>query len=148
METSEQTIQQIERAIRKVAAKFPSNEEATILTDIHLRVTQESGELVAFDDDDNEITRVVIEQWIDSKEENFYEEATALLRNVLHGNLHEMVEQMSILRPFSFVLEDDDREHIAALYCADGDTVILSGELLPDLYKDLDTFFDELIKES
>ena len=148
METSEQTIQQIERAIRKVAAKFPSNEEATILTDIHLRVTQESGELVAFDDDDNEITRVVIEQWIDSKEENFYEEATALLRNVLHGNLHEMVEQMSILRPFSFVLEDDDREHIAELYCADGDTVILSGELLPDLYKDLDTFFDELIKES
>ena len=105
METSEQTIQQIERAIRKVAAKFPSNEEATILTDIHLRVTQESGELVAFDDDDNEITRVVIEQWIDSKEENFYEEATALLRNVLHGNLHEMVEQMSILRPFSFVLD-------------------------------------------
>jgi hypothetical protein len=147
METSEQTIQQIERAIRKVAAKFPANQEATVMTDIHLRVTQESGELVAFDDDDNEITRVVIEPWIDNKDENFYQEVTTVLRNVLHSNMREMVDQMSILRPFSFVLEDDDREHIAELYCADGETVILGGELLPNLEDDLDSFFENLIKE-
>ena len=147
MDTSEQTIQQIERAIRKVAAKFPANQEATVMTDIHLRVTQESGELVAFDDDDNEITRVVIEPWIDNKDENFYQEVTTVLRNVLHSNMREMVDQMSILRPFSFVLEDDDREHIAELYCADGETVILGGELLPNLEDDLDSFFENLIKE-
>jgi hypothetical protein len=147
METSEQTIQQIERAIRKVAAKFPANQEATVMTDIHLRVTQESGELMAFDDDDNEITRVVIEPWIDNKDENFYQEVTTVLRNVLHTNMREMVDQMSILRPFSFVLEDDDREHIAELYCADGETVILGGELLPNLEDDLDSFFENLIKE-
>jgi len=147
METSEQTIQQIERAIRKVAAKFPANQEATVMTDIHLRVTQESGELVAFDDDDNEITRVVIEPWIDNKDENFYQKVTTVLRNVLHTSMREMVDQMSILRPFSFVLEDDDREHIAELYCADGETVILGGELLPNLEDDLDSFFENLIKE-
>ncbi len=147
METSEQTILQIERAIRKVAAKFPANQEATVMTDIHLRVTQESGELVAFDDDDNEITRVVIEPWIDNKDENFYQEVTTVLRNVLHTSMREMVDQMSILRPFSFVLEDDDREHIAELYCADGETVILGGELLPNLEDDLDSFFENLIKE-
>ena len=147
METTEQAIQQIERAIRKVAAKFPANQEATVMTDIHLRVTQESGELVAFDDDDNEITRVVIEPWIDNKDENFYQEVTTVLRNVLHTNMREMVDQMSILRPFSFVLEDDDREHIAELYCADGETVILGGDLLPNLEDDLDSFFENLIKE-
>ena len=147
METSEQTILQIERAIRKVDAKYPANQEATVMTDIHLRVTQESGELVAFDDDDNEITRVVIEPWIDNKDENFYQEVTTVLRNVLHTSMREMVDQMSILRPFSFVLEDDDREHIAELYCADGETVILGGELLPNLEDDLDSFFENLIKE-
>lgn len=147
METSEQTIQQIQRAIRKVASRFPANVEATVMTDIHLRVTQESGELVAFDDDDNEITRVVIESWIDNKDEDFYENITTVLRNVLENNARDMVEKMSILRPFSFVLEDDDREHIAELYVADGDTIIVGGELLPDLDKDLDAFFDELIKD-
>ena len=147
METSEQTIQQIQRAIRKVASRFPANEEATVMTDIHLRVTQESGELVAFDDDDNEITRVVIESWIDNKDEDFYEYITTVLRSVLENDARDMVEKMSILRPFSFVLEDDDREHIAELYVADGDTIIVGGELLPDLDKDLDAFFDELIKD-
>jgi hypothetical protein len=147
MKANEQTLQQVERALRKVAEKFPSNEEACIMTDIHLRVTQESGELVAFDDDDNEITRVVIESWIDNKDEDFYENITTVLRSVLENNARDMVEKMSILRPFSFVLEDDDREHIAELYVADGDTIIVGGELLPDLDKDLDAFFDELIKD-
>ena len=62
MKANEQTLQQIERAIRKVADKFPPVEEPTVLTDIHLRVNQETGELLAFDDDDNEITRCVVEQ--------------------------------------------------------------------------------------
>ena len=148
MDTTELTNQQIERAIRKVASRFPTTNEATTMTDIHLRVTQESGELVVFDDDDNEITRVIIEPWIDNKDEDFYQNITTVLRNLLHNNLRDMVEKMSILRPFSFVLEDDDREHIAELYVADGDTVILGGELLPDLDEDLDAFFEDLIKES
>lgn len=147
METSEQTIQQIERAIRKVAEKFPEQQEATIMTDLHLRVTQESGELVTFDDDDNEINRAVIDQWIDNKDEDFYESVTTILRNILHTDLHDMVEKMSILRPFSFVLENDDHDHIAELYCADGDTVILSGDLMPGLDKELDDFLNNLIKE-
>ena len=60
------TIQQVERFIKKIAQKFPaqpSNEENAVLTDIHVRVSQDSGELLAFDDDDTEITRCVVEQW-------------------------------------------------------------------------------------
>ena len=61
MKATEQTLQQITRTIGKVADKFPSEAEPVILTDIHLRANQETGELVAFDDDDKEITRSVIE---------------------------------------------------------------------------------------
>ena len=57
MKASEQTTQQLDRVIRKIAQKFPYSEEPTHLTDIHLRVSQDSGEMLAFDDDDNEITR-------------------------------------------------------------------------------------------
>ena len=65
METLEQTIMQVERFIRKVAQKFSapeSDDETSQMTDIHVRVSQDSGELLAFDDDDNEITRCVVEQ--------------------------------------------------------------------------------------
>ena len=56
MKASDQTIQQIERLIKKIVQKFPEVAEPTCLTDIHLRVFQDSGEILAYDDDDNEIT--------------------------------------------------------------------------------------------
>ena len=72
MKALDQTIQQLERAIKKISQKFPQVEEPTLLTDIHLRVSQESGEMLAYDDDDHEITRCVIEEWINSKDDDWY----------------------------------------------------------------------------
>ena len=39
MNISEQTFQQIDRAIRKIAEKYPAPKEASLMTDIHIRVT-------------------------------------------------------------------------------------------------------------
>lgn len=146
MKVNEQTLQQVERALRKISDKFPANEEATVLTDIHIRVTQETGELVAYDDDDNEITRCIIEQWIDNKEDSFYNDAANTLRSVLAKH-KQQVEQMSILKPYSFVLEDDDCENLCELYLVDDDTVIIDEELMKGLDKDLDDFFAQLMKD-
>ena len=146
MKETEQTLQQIERAIRKIADKFPQNVETDILTDIHIRVSQDTGELMALDDDDNEITRCVIEQWIENKDDRFYEEAEATIRSVLNKQ-KETIEQMALMKPFSFVLEDDDREHVAELYLVDDETVIIDKELMAGLDKDLDQFMEELLKD-
>jgi hypothetical protein len=54
---------------------------------------------------------------------------------------------MSILKPYSLVLEDDDKETITDLYVVDDDTVIIDNELMPGLDKDLDDFFKKLFKE-
>ena len=146
MKTSEQTIQQIDRDIKKVADKFPSSEEATIFTDIHIRVNQETGELVAFDDDDKEITRVIVEQWINNQDDNFYNEVAKQLRKCIE---HEksLIENLAIIRPYSFVLEDEDKENIAELYVVDDDTVIIDPDLMEGLDKDLNDFLEKLLKE-
>lgn len=145
----EQTIQQVERFIRKVAQKFPaqlSEEDNTVLTDIHVRVSQDSGELLAVDDEDNEITRCVVEQWIDNKDENFYDEVAKTLRDVMRKN-SETIDNLGILKPYSFVLEDDDKENLGELYLADDDTIIVGGDLMENLDSDLDSFLDDLLKE-
>ena len=145
----EQTIQQVERFIRKVAQKFPaqlSEEDNTVLTDIHVRVSQDSGELLAFDDEDNEITRCVVEQWIDNKDENFYDEVAKTLRDIMRKN-SETIDNLGILKPYSFVLEDDDEENLGELYLADDDTIIVGGDLMENLDSDLDNFLDDLLKE-
>ena len=146
MKATEQTIQQIERAIRKVADKFPTNEESGILTDIHLRVNQDTGELVAFDDDDKEITRCIIEQWIDNKDDDFYKDVAGVLRSVL-SRQKDMIEKMAILKPYSFVLEAEDHEHLSELYLVDDETVIIDHELMEGLDKDLDSFLENLLKD-
>ena len=148
MEITEQTILQVERFIKKVAQKFPTVEEseASLLTDIHIRVSQDSGEMLAFDDDDVEITRCVVEQWIDCKDENFYDEIADCLRGLLRKNA-EIIDNLGLLKPFSFVLEDDDKQHLGELYLADDDTIILGGDLMQNLDQDLDGFLDELLKD-
>ena len=148
MEITEQTILQVERFIKKVAQKFPTVEEseASLLTDIHIRVSQDSGEMLAFDDDDVEITRCVVEQWIDCKDENFYDEIADCLRGLLRKNA-EIIDNLGLLKPYSFVLEDDDKQHLGELYLADDDTIILGGDLMQNFDQDLDGFLDELLKD-
>ena len=146
MKATEQTLQQLTRALRKVVEKFPATEDAPVLTDIHIRVTQESGEVMVFDDDERELTRCVVEQWIDNKDDDFYASATTALRTVVNKQKNT-IDKMSILKPFSLVLEDDDKETVAELYVADDDTVIIDEELMKGLDKDLDNFFEKLIKE-
>ena len=146
MKATEQTLQQIERAIRKIAQKFPYSEDTDVLTDIHLRVSQDSGELLAFDDNDEEINRCVIEQWIDNKDEDFYEGVAEILRTEL-SKQRELTDNLGIMKPYSFVLEDDDKESLAELYIVDDETVIIGNELMKDLDEDLDDFFEKLFKE-
>lgn len=146
MKATEQTNQQIERVIRKIVQKFPQNDETSMLTDIHIRVAQETGELMVYDDDDQEITRCIVEQWIDNKDDNFYDSVTLILRASLKRD-HELIDRLGIMKPFSFVLEDDDNESIAELYMADDDTVIIGGDLMKDLDQDLDHFLDDLLKK-
>lgn len=145
MKATENTMQQIQRAIRKIAEKFPVNDEAALLTDIHIRVSQDTGELLAFDDDDNEITRCVVEQWIDNKDDDFYEAIAKDIRQCI-SQQKEMVENLSILKPYSFVLENDDCEHITELYVVDDDTVIIDPNLMEGLDEELDIFLAELLK--
>ena len=145
MNFTEQTQQQLERALRKLADKFPAEQEATMLTDIHYRVSQDTGEVTILDDDDCELTRCVVEEWIDSKDDNFYEDVTSAIRHSLASHA-QLVDNLSVLKPYAFVLEDDDREPVAELYVVDGDTVIMDPDLMEGLDKDLDDFLEKLLK--
>ena len=60
--------------------------------------------------------------------------------------MSNVIDDMGLLKPYSFVLEDDDRNHIAELYLSDDNMTIIGGELLRDLDKDLDTFMENLLK--
>ena len=140
MTANEQTFQQIERALRKAASKFLP------LTDIYLQVKQESGELLVFDDDDHELTRCVVEEWIGNRDERFYDEVQPILITAL-TRLKEVTEHVAVLKPYSYVLMGEDHETIADLYLVDDDTMMLSGDLMQGLEEDLEHFWQQLCAE-
>lgn len=143
---SEQTSLQIERFLKKIAQKFPADNDASFVTDIHVSLLQESGELIAYDDDDNEITRCVVEQWIGNTDEDFYHDACGVLRDACEG-MRDVLEHLGIMKPYSLVLENDEKANIGELFLADDDTVIVGGDLMSGLEDDLEKFMSKVMKE-
>lgn len=143
MNANEQSLLQIERALRKTAEKLPTQADDPILTDLYLQVSQESGELRVLDDNDQELTRCVVEEWIGNTEEDFYEHVQAQLCTAIRAQ-QSLIEGINLLRPYSFVLVDDDRETLIELHLVDDDTMILNHELMAGLSDDLEAFWQEL----
>ena len=146
MEASKQTIQQIERTLRKVIAKFPPEAEP-VMTDLHLLVSNYTGEIRTYNDDDEELDRCVVEEWIKSSDETFYDDIVPILRSCIES-LRPSIAKMSIMQPFSFVLIDEDHETLQDLVIIDSEeTVLIDSTLLDGLEDDLDAFLKQLLEE-
>ena len=148
MKATEQTLQQIERCIRRTAEKIPANPDTSLMTDIHVRVIQDSGEVITYNDNDVEIDRGVVEQWIGNTDDDFYKAIPPIIRKCI-DNQKALVDNMGIMKPYTFVLENDEKEPIEELYIVDDDLVIIDTDMMmQDLDKDLDDFLDNLLKDA
>ena len=56
-------------------------------------------------------------------------------------------EKLTILKPYSFVLVDDEKETVAELLLVDDDTLLVNDELLKGLDEELDSFLKELLEK-
>ena len=79
-------------------------------------------------------------------DENFYEQIPSIFRKCIE-KMKNTIENMSILKPFSLVLEDDDKESVAELYLVDDETVIIDPDLMEGLDDDLNSFLEGLLKD-
>jgi len=137
------TILKIQRALRKAAEKFRPDAVPMPVTDLYIQVKPESGELLVFDDDDRELTRCVVEEWIGNNSETFYADVLPVVRAALSDLGNEM-RNLPILKPYAFVLVDESKETIEELLSVDDDLICLDGELMKDLDEDLEAFWAKL----
>lgn len=137
------------RLLSKVAEKYPKTEEPTIITDIHIRVSPDTGDVMAFNDEDQELTRIVVDEWINNplNTEEFYKKAANVLHTAITNSIKNDVHPY-IIEPYNYVLETEIGEHIAELYVVDDEeTTIIGKPFMQDLDKDLDDFINNLLKE-
>lgn len=148
MKLSNQSHSLIESALKDAIGKFTTGNGEMVVTDIHLQPKQGTGELCIFDDDDEILSTVTIDEWVDDESNTFIEDVERLLRSDINklkeaGAFNNLV----ILKPYSFVLVDDDKETIAELLLMDDDTMMVNDELLKGLDEELDDFLKKLLAE-
>lgn len=150
---TEKTTSQLTRLLHKIAAHFPANDDAAIMTDVHIRVNQETGDVMAFNDSDEELTRIVVDEWIENTDtqETFYRDAANEIRKLLYAKNEQGVENgqtLGIIMPYNFVLENELGEHIEELYIADidNDMIVVGTPFMEGLSDELDAFINDLLK--
>ena len=148
MKLSQQSLSTIESAIQKAVVKYVCGCDQTAVTDIHLQPDQTSGQLTIFNDDDEELANVMIEEWATYDGDDFMENVEPSLKSIL-CRMKEAgdFEKITILKPYSFVLVDEDKETVAELLLVDDDTILVDDELLKGLDKELDEFLKNLLEK-
>ena len=138
----------IRDAVKKAMSRFKSETEMDVVTDIHLQPNQADAMLTIYDDDDNELAHARITEWATYESDDFDEEVQSLLTSLLAELKSQgAFDQLHIMKPYSFVLEDDDKENQGELFVADDETVIINPELMAGLDEDLDSFLKDLMKD-
>jgi len=135
----------IDQVVSDVVTHYSELEE-TVITDIHFQPLFDSGELKVFDDDDDEISSVVISEFEGLVGSDAVKDVSVILRKALDHRRKEL-ENLVILKPYSFVLVDDDKETIEDLLLIDDDIVIAEDGLLQGLDEELDEFLKKLLSE-
>lgn len=148
MKMSEQSRASIVSALKTALCWYASEGDETVVTDIHLQPNSESGELIIFDDDDQELSRTIINEWVEYESDDFYTVVEPILRAEVEA-LKESgkLEKLCLMKPYSFVLVDEDKETVAELLLVDEDeTLLLNDELLKGLDEELDAFLKDLLE--
>ena len=140
MKLSQPALSLLEETIKQAIGKYACGCEQTVVTDIHLQANQSSGEFSIFDDDDKELASTTIEEWMTYEGDDFYE-------NMERSKNRGAFDKLTIMKPFSFVLVDDDKETIAELLLLDDDTLLVNEELLKGLDEELDAFLKDLLEK-
>ena len=144
MSLSRETHDKLHEAIKKMAGRYVTAEE-TAVTDFYIKTNSDNGELTIKDDENNTLARVHIKEW-----ENVHDEK--LCEKVLRGELARMqkegiFESINIVKPYSFVLVDEDKEAIVDLLYIDDDTLILSEDLLKGFDEEMNDFLKHLLED-
>lgn len=144
MKLCSQSQNDIAKAITTALTNFPSNREQLAVTDIHLQPNGNTGELEIWDDDDRKLAATSVREWMDYEGDDFYNQTESALRSILK-QLKEQnaLENVGLMKPYSFTLADENKETVAELMIVDDDTLLLDDD---DLLKGLDDELNDFLK--
>ena len=133
----------IENAFTSAVEKLAKDESGNFISDL-------SGELQIYDDEEHLIEKIVIFDWVNSNEEEnaFNKRVAASVKAVLTIlSTKNIFDVPRFMKPLSVSLTDEDFVVIEELLFIDDDMLRLDDPLLKDLDADLDDFLANLLAD-
>ncbi len=144
MSLSREAKEMLQKAIEKMAKEYITAEESRV-TDFHIKVNGENGDVTVSNDDGCLLARVHILEWENVHDEQLFEKE---LRNILVKMQKQgLFDNLNIAKPYSFVLTDDEDLAYVDLLIVDDDTLVLSESLLEGFDEEMNQFLKHLLEE-
>ena len=150
MRVSKKTQELLENTIKEAINNLIAEDNSSLVTDIYISISPETGEVLLFDDNDDTLSMCTAENLIRNNGNNkeYYDSLDKTLSSILNRMQGEnLFQDLPLLKPFSFVLVDENRETYTELLLIDDDTLIIHDELLKGLDEELDTFLKKLLED-
>ncbi len=140
----------IETTFTSAIDKLIKSNVESLISDLYVQVDAETGELSLFDDNENQLGKVIIFDWMNQKgdEEALNKRAANTLKAVLTAlSTKGIFDDPHFIRPLSISLTDESFIVIEELLFLDDDLFRLDDPLLKDLDEDLNNFLNNLLSD-
>lgn len=138
----------LKHCIKEAVRPYVNSELSLQVTDIHLQAILGSDKLYLFNDDDEPLAEATIKEWSEYVAEDYYNFIEKDLTFILNQLKEEgAFDKLNLMKPYSFVLIDEEKESITELLLVDDDALIINNELLKGLDEELDAFLKQLLED-
>lgn len=151
MNTNKNIVRSVmQSCVKEALSVFENKRRGDSLSDLYIKIDDESGKVEVYDDMENFLTEGILEVWSeqnDNSERNIHSLAK-IAKSVLSELCKEgLFEADFIFKPFSVTLVDEHFIMIEELLFLDDENLKLDEDFLQELDKELDDFLDKLLKD-
>ena len=144
--TARKVYKEISKVLTEAINSLNEGYTGSSLTDIFLVVDKDSGNLSVFDDEENLLSQIIIEEWASEDDDQVI--ARQLREVVEQFDMDNKFDTLDVFKPFSINIADENLIVQEELLVIEDDSVIrIENDFLNRIDKECDDFLDKLLKE-
>lgn len=144
--TARKVYKEISKALTDAIKGLNEGYTGSSLTDIFLVADKDSGSLSVFDDEENLLSQIIVEEWVSEEDDQVI--ARQLREVVEQFDMDNKFDSLDVFKPFSINIADENLIVQEELLVIEDDSVIrIENDFLSRIDKEFDDFLDKLLKE-
>lgn len=137
---------EIASALTEAINSLKEDYAGSSLTDIYMVVDKDSGELSVYDDEQNLLSQIIIESWIEQEDDSRI--VKALGEVVRQFNEDGRFDSLDTYKPFSVSFADENFIVQEELLVIEDDSIIrIENDFMERIDKEFDDFLNKLLNE-